>query len=164
MGPKPLAILSEDYCSRTTAGIGDIDRNIVNWDAYLEVGTCLRFMKNIPKSPRFMGDKTIPSHGRLPVIPKFCDQEHQSEPNGSTGRRARERVKFQKRTFFFDEASSRSFLVEVFQSNHGLGKDGGQFACSKLNSFSMYYPLVNSHNYRKSPFSMGKFTIHGHFQ
>ena len=35
--------------------------------------------------------------------------------------------------------------------------------------FSIYhpyipYPLANLHNYGKSPFSMGKLTINGHFQ
>jgi hypothetical protein len=94
VGPKPLAILGEDYCSRTTAGIGDIDRKIVNWDAYLEVGTCLRFMKNIPKSPRFMGDKTINSHGRLPMaLRQFPSFVTRNISQNQTGQRAEEQGK-----------------------------------------------------------------------
>ena len=39
-----------------------------------------------------------------------------------------------------------------------------QLAKSPLWSKNLLYPLVNEHSYGKSPFLLGKLTMHGHFQ
>ena len=46
------------------------------------------------------------------------------------------------------------------RDSHGIGRLVRVY-------YALYYkqyPLVNSHNYGKSPFLMGKSTINGHFQ
>ena len=68
---------------------------------------------------------------------------------------------YQRVSFFFDDLSIYGHLT----NNTRPKKYGANYLKSQTNGrLEEEYPLVNKHNYGKSPFLTGKSTINDHFQ